>query len=126
MTPGFVLQPMSLVVEFGEYRCSSTNTTNAEAVCALKDTSASDTGQSLPPVVITVDFGDGSGEQYWTREDPRDLWTHNYQLPGKYWVHVNSKPASSHMQVVEIKFHLTQRTTFTTSRVTRSGWRWRW
>ena len=94
-----MLQPMSLVVEFGEYRCSSTNSSNAESVCALKDTSASDTGQSLPPVVITVDFGDGSGEQYWTRDDPRDLWTHNYQLPGKYWVHVNSKSASICLQV---------------------------
>ena len=96
---------MSLVIEFGEYRCSSTNSSNAETVCALKDTSASDTGQSLPPVVITVDFGDGSGEQYWTREDPRDLWTHKYQLPGKYWVHVNSKPALACK--LEINLHLT-------------------
>ena len=84
---------MSLVLEFGEYRCSSKDLrfSNSETVCGLKDTSASDTGQSLPPVVITVDFGDGSGEQYWSRDDPRDLWTHKYQLPGKYWVHVNSR-----------------------------------
>ena len=125
MTPGFLLQPMNLVIEFGEYRCSATNTSNAETVCALKDTSASDTGQSLPPVVITVDFGDGSGEQYWTREDPRDLWTHKYQLPGKYWVHVNSKSGSK-VVCSEVNLHFTQLTTFTTSRATRSGWRWRW
>ena len=27
----------------------------------------------------------------WTREDPRDLWTHKYQLPGRYWVSVSSR-----------------------------------
>ena len=80
-----------MVVEVGEYRCSSTNSTNAEAICALKDLSGADTGQSMPPVVITVDFGDGSGEQRWRRAAPADLWSHQYQLPGTYWVHVSTE-----------------------------------
>ena len=46
---------------------------------------------SMPPVLITVDYGDGSGEQIWSREEPALLWTHKYQLPGRYWVHVSSK-----------------------------------
>ena len=81
---------MLLTVELGEYRCSSSKLvgSNDETICALKD---SQDGQSMAPVRITVDFGDGSGEQLWTREDPRNLWVHQYQLPGRYWVHVSSR-----------------------------------
>lgn len=83
---------MSLVIEFGEYRCSSDSSgDNDETICALRDLSSADTGQSMPPVVIVVDFGDGSGQQMWSREDTKDLWVHQYQLPGRYWVHVSSK-----------------------------------
>ena len=84
---------MSIVIEVGEYRCSSKIASNGndETICALKDISAADSGQSMPPVIIRVDFGDGSGEQIWRREDTKDLWSHRYQLPGRYWVHVSSK-----------------------------------
>ena len=81
---------MFLTVELGEYRCSSKTASeeeNDENICALID---KENGQSKAPVKITVDFGDGSGEQLWTREDPRNLWVHQYQLPGRYWVHVSS------------------------------------
>ena len=80
---------MSLVLEIGEYRCSATtesaNGKNNEVLCAITDGGGV---QVLPPVNITVNFGDGTGEQLWTREDPRDLWTHAYQLPGHYTVSV--------------------------------------
>jgi hypothetical protein len=79
---------MQLVVEVGEHRCSSTgssaNGENNEMLCAINNAGA----QVLPPVNITINFGDGTGEQLWTREDPRDLWTHMYQLPGRYTVSV--------------------------------------
>ena len=87
---------MFLTVELGEYRCSSKTPLteqddgegdNDETICALID---QEKRQSKAPVRITVDFGDGSGEQLWTREDPRNLWVHQYQLPGRYWVHVSS------------------------------------
>ena len=39
---------------------------------------------------VTVNFGDGTGEQVWSREDPRHLWVHQYQMPGFYWVSVSS------------------------------------
>ena len=80
---------MMLIVELGEHRCSATTQSssgsNNEVLCALKDSQGD---QVLPPVKITVNFGDGSGEQDWTREDPRDLWTHQYQFPGRYTVSV--------------------------------------
>ena len=44
----------------------------------------------FPKVNVTVNFGDGTGEQVWSREDPRHLWMHQYQMPGFYWVSVSS------------------------------------
>ena len=79
---------MFLAIEFGEYKCSSTNGTNAEFICAIADGNGS---QAMPPVVITVDFGDGSGEQKWSRDDTRDLWVHQYTLPGNYFVTITSE-----------------------------------
>ena len=82
---------MYLTIELGEYRCSSkppTSGENDETNCSLIDQEGR---QSKAPVKIIVDFGDGSGEQIWTREDPRNLWIHQYQLPGRYWVHVSSR-----------------------------------
>ena len=78
---------MLLALEIGEHRCSSTEASsngNNELLCAIKAGGA----QVLPPVTVQVNFGDGTGEQTWTREDPRDLWTHTYQLPGMYTVSV--------------------------------------
>ena len=52
-----------MTVELGEYRCSNKPVSgpNDENLCALYTNS--DGSQALPPVTITVDFGDGSGEQ---------------------------------------------------------------
>ena len=81
-------------MEFGHHRCSSTTSSpiggNNEVLCAIKDAAG---GQSLPPVEIVVNFGDGTGEQRWSREDPRDLWVHQYQMPGFYWVSVAGREA---------------------------------
>ena len=47
--------------------------------------------QLLPlQVNVTLNFGDGTGEQVWSREDPKHLWVHQYQMPGFYWVSVSS------------------------------------
>ena len=53
---------MYLSVELGEYKCSNRVHTgvNDHTKCAIMD---SDGNQAMPPVEITVDFGDGSGEQ---------------------------------------------------------------
>ena len=45
---------------------------------------------TTPKVNVSVNFGDGTGEQIWSREDPRHLWVHQYQTPGFYWVSVSS------------------------------------
>jgi hypothetical protein len=85
------LQPVYIFIELGEYRCSAVTAGaggNDETQCALSSSS----GQARPPVVVTVNYGDGSGEQVWTREDPRQLWTHVYQKPGRFWVVVTSGP----------------------------------
>ena len=44
----------------------------------------------MPPVEIVVDFGDGSGEQKWERENIQDVWTHSYSQPGMYTIFVMS------------------------------------
>jgi hypothetical protein len=54
------MQAMQVVLEIGEYVCSSLIGTNNETICALSDFNGN---QSMPPVNITIDFGDGSGEQ---------------------------------------------------------------
>jgi PKD repeat protein len=43
----------------------------------------------LPPINVTVDFGDGSGTYVWTREDRQDVWSHIYSEPGLYTVSVS-------------------------------------
>ena len=55
-------------------------------LCAIKSNTGGDT---LPPLTIKVDFGDGSNEQIWTTEDPRNLWSHQYKMPGIYLIHVS-------------------------------------
>ena len=79
---------MYLNVELGEYRCSTKPGDQGNQNCALNDGNGKG---SLPPVQIRVDFGDGSGEQLWMREELKNVWAHQYQLPGQYWVHVSSK-----------------------------------
>lgn len=86
---------MFLTVEVGEHKCSSKEVSpvgsNNEILCALKCNMCSqEPVQVLPPVGIIVNYGDGTGEQWWTREDPRDLWTHRYQMPGRYTVSVGT------------------------------------
>jgi len=85
-----IFEKMSVVVEFGEYRCSSDSSgDNDETICALKDLSSAKAGQSMAPIFLVIDYGDGSGQQFWHREDTKDLWSHQYQLPGRYWVMVS-------------------------------------
>ena len=57
-----LFKEMYLSVELGEYKCSNRvhQGKNDHTICAIKD---SDGNQAMPPVEITVDFGDGSGEQ---------------------------------------------------------------
>ena len=119
---------MHLFIEVGEYRCSPVTSTsgNDESQCALFDSQSS--SQARPPVVIMVNYGDGSGEQVrevrgrvqvWTREDPRDLWTHKYQLPGRYWVSVSSRRPFLPMSPLQLSMSWT-------GRAMLRGWRWRW
>ena len=53
---------MDVTVEMGEYKCS--NVANSDGndwtKCAIADSAGN---QAMPPVEITVDYGDGSGEQ---------------------------------------------------------------
>jgi hypothetical protein len=48
----------------------------------------------LPPVDITVDYGDSSGPNFWTRTNKIVLWSHVYTRPGKYDLTVQSKRCS--------------------------------
>ena len=90
-----------------------------------KNICVSSTGYSMPPVIITVDYGDGSGEQSWSRAAPANLWTHMYQLPGRYWVHVSSESLIIPV-ILNYFIFLKQRLTSMTGRVTSCGARWRW
>ena len=57
----------------GDYYCHAAN----------PDTCSSAAG-NLPPVNISVDYGDGSGVALWTRENRQDLWRHAYVRAGIY------------------------------------------
>ena len=48
----------------------------------------------MPPLEITVDYGDGTILQTWTQEDPRNFWNHIYVLPGVYTIRVKCKSYS--------------------------------
>ena len=39
---------------------------------------------SLLHVVMTLDYGDGSGLITWTQDDPRQMYSHMYSMPGSY------------------------------------------
>ena len=95
--------------------------------------------QLLPRQVnVTLNFGDGTGEQVWSREDPKHLWVHQYQMPGFYWVSVSSglpiiltfQNVKSYIPYRLVSFGLLthccpQLAMFTTWRGTTWGWRWR-
>ena len=84
-----------------------------------KNIFVSSTGYSMPPVIITVDYGDGSGEQSWSRAAPANLWTHMYQLPGRYWVSVSSRAPMLLTSFPQLSMSWT-------GQAMRAGWRWRW
>ena len=43
---------------------------------------------AMPPLKITVDYGDGSGSAVWTRERPINPWSHVYTRPGTFNIYV--------------------------------------
>ena len=59
-------------VGIGDYTCSTESPTCINGF--------------LPPVVIDVDYGDGSGIAQWTRESAQDLWRHMYSSAGLYTI----------------------------------------
>jgi hypothetical protein len=74
---------MYLMVKIGQHSCNTfVNCTTAPAAGVRNCTkSASATtlfdcayNGVLPPINVTVDFGDGSGAYKWTREDRQDVW----------------------------------------------------
>ena len=87
-------------VSIGEYNCGSfkpcddTVTPGPPPTCTMAAADATSIGcqndGSTPPVEIIVDFGDGSGEQKWERENIQDVWTHSYSQPGIYTIYVMS------------------------------------
>ena len=64
----------------GDYYCHAAN----------PNTCSSPAG-NLPPVKITVDYGDGSGSAIWTRENTQDLWRHAYVRAGTYNIAIVGK-----------------------------------
>ena len=96
------LQQIWIHVSIGEYNCGTflpcagDVTPGPPPTCAkaaATDTSPTKDCQndgSTPPVEIVVDFGDGSGEQKWERENIQDVWTHIYSQPGVYTIFVMS------------------------------------
>ena len=73
-------EELYLNVSMGDYYCHAAN----------PDTCSSAAG-NLPPVNITVDYGDGSGIAKWTRENTQDLWRHAYVRSGTYNIAIVGK-----------------------------------
>ena len=97
------LKQIWIHVSIGEYKCGSflpcddagvsegppKTCTKADAPEGSARIDCQNDG-STPPVEIIVDFGDGSGEQKWERENIQDVWTHSYSQPGIYTIFVMS------------------------------------
>jgi hypothetical protein len=47
--------------------------------------------RELPPLNITVDYGDGSGSNMWQRTNKIVIWSHVYTRPGKFVIGVHCK-----------------------------------
>ena len=62
-----------LNVSIGDFYCHAAN-----------PLTCSSGGGFLPPARIFVDYGDGSGQAEWTRENTQDLWRHAYVKAGTY------------------------------------------
>ena len=91
---------MWLHAAIGEYKCGSflpcagSVTDGPPPTCTKATTSTikkdCKNDGVAPPVKIVVDFGDGSGEMSWERENVQDVWTHIYSEPGIYTIFVMS------------------------------------
>ena len=59
-------------------------------LCTATDFSTCGLG-AVPPVQITVDYGDGSGSQVWTHDNQLNVFKHVYSQAGKFTISVRSK-----------------------------------
>ena len=71
-------QQLSINLKIGKYFCAPSKTHFQE--CRL-----SEYQQPPPPMEISVDYGDGT-HQTWFQDSPRNIWVHNYVLPGIYTI----------------------------------------
>ncbi len=95
----YVFQTVFLTVTQGMFVCTSfvacndaglpnaTNCTTFSADVPTPDCAVPGTTE-LPPVTITVDYGDGSGPNTWSQGNKLVLWSHVYTRPGKFRVSV--------------------------------------
>jgi len=90
-----------LEVQFGAHDCS--------AYKEQKDINCEPVGATeIPPLMIKVDYGDGSGTSVWTQDEPINVFQHQYTIPGTYeiffmstHIHDGSSVSGIHVVVVE-------------------------
>ena len=99
------MQPIYLDVSTGNFTCSSyvacaTAPSPGDTTCVPGTPTAIDVSMSecllppsdeVPPLEITVDYGDGSGSNKWTSDYKQKLWAHSYTVPGEYDIFVRSE-----------------------------------
>ena len=52
----------------------------------------------IPPLEISVDYGDGSPIELWTKENPTYIWGHEYAYGGTYNIKVHGKYCTNSMK----------------------------
>ena len=83
-------------LNIGNYRCTgsrndngATEETGYKCKCVIglnEDKFHEDT--PMPPVNITVDYGDGSPSRLWTMENPSYVWGYEYSYGGTYEIKI--------------------------------------
>ena len=112
------MQQMWIHVGLGEYNCGSYTGCDDVVKPGPPRTCTPASGTppidckrngNSPPVKIIVDYGDGSGESTWERENVQNVWTHTYSLPGIYTIYV----MSMNLYAISLEFRYSNRIYFT-------------
>ena len=84
-----------LYFDLGDYRCSGRkgNVVDTAYKCKGlgKPTFNFHEDIPIPPLEISVDYGDGSPIKLWTMENPTYVWGHEYTYGGTYDIKVHGK-----------------------------------
>ena len=72
----------------GAFECTAYGDIEDKIACKYGTTPYAD---EQPPLEISMDWGDGSGQQFWTPVRPYNIWKYQYTKPGTFNLYYRSK-----------------------------------